>query len=59
MPILKKLKKRVVTALKKPKRQKHGPYPDMPKDPETLAKIIFDVADYKAFGPGKRKPRIQ
>ena len=41
-----------------PRKKKRESYPDMPEDPETLAKIIFDVADYKAFG-GKKKPRIQ
>ena len=30
----------------------------MSEDPETLVKIVFGVADYKAFG-GKKKPRIQ
>ena len=46
------------TKTKRPKKQNRE-YPPMPKDPETLAKMMFDVADVKAFGPGKRKPRIQ
>lgn len=39
--------------------KKKREYPPMPKDAKTLAKMMFDVADVKAFGPGKRKPRIR
>ena len=39
-------------------KKKHE-HPPMPKDAKTLAKMMFDVADVKTFGPGKRKPRIR
>ena len=54
METLKKPKKRADEKRKK-KRER---YPDMPKDPETLAKMVFDVADYKAFG-GRKKRRLE
>ena len=57
MTAIRKTTKKKTNFLRKKKKRKS--YPDMPEDPETLAKIIFDVADVKAFGPGKRKPRIQ
>ena len=39
--------------------KKKREYPPMPKDAKTLEKMMFDVADYKAFRPGKRKQRAK
>ncbi len=39
--------------------KKKREYPPMPKDAKTLAKMMFDVADVKAFGPEKRKLRVK
>ena len=46
------------TKTKQPKTKQKREYPPMPKDAETPAKIVFDVADYKAFG-GRKKRRIE
>lgn len=37
------------TKTKRPKTKPKRTYPDMPKDAETLTKIVFDVTDYKAL----------